>query len=153
MSDASSVFLSLGAWNWLILAALFFALELAAPGIFFVWFGIAAAVVGGLALVFEFSWQLQLVLFAVISVVAVVAARKYLRTDDASPARPLLNRRAQQHVGRSYVVAEDISNGYGKVRVGDTLWRAEGPDVAAGTRVRVTRADGATLIVEPDKGL
>jgi len=152
MSDVSSVFLSLGAWNWLILAALFFALELAAPGIFLVWFGIAAAVVGGLALVFDFSWQLQLVLFAAISVVAVVAARKYLRMDDASPERPLLNRRAQQHVGRSYVVAEDISNGYGKVRVGDTLWRAEGPDVSAGARVRVTRTDGATLIVEPEKG-
>lgn len=148
MSDVSSVFIGLGAWNWLILAGLFFALELAAPGIFLIWFGIAAAVVGGLALVFDIAWQVQLVLFAVIAIVAVVLARKYLRTDDTSAERPFLNRRAQQHVGKSYVVAEPISNGHGKVRVGDTLWRAEGPDAAEGTRVKVTRADGATLIVE-----
>jgi len=38
--------LALGAWNWLILAALLFVLELTAPGIFFMWFGLAAAVTG-----------------------------------------------------------------------------------------------------------
>lgn len=149
MSDISSVFLDLGAWNWLILAALFFALELAAPGIFLVWFGIAAAIVGGIALVFDVSWQVQFVLFAALAVVAVLVARKYLRTDDAAAERPLLNRRAQQHVGKVYVVADAIANGQGKVRIGDTLWRAEGPDAAEGARVKVTAADGATLIVEP----
>lgn len=148
MSDVSSIFLGLGAWNWLILAALFFALELAAPGIFLVWFGIAAAIVGGIALVFDVSWQVQFVLFAALAVVAVMLARKYLRTDDAAAERPLLNRRAQQHVGKVYVVADTIANGQGKVRIGDTLWRAEGPDTAEGARVKVTAADGATLIVE-----
>lgn len=149
MSEVSSVFLDLGAWNWLILAVLFFALELAAPGIFLVWFGIAAAVVGGLALVFNISWQIQFVLFAALAVIAVLVARKYLRTDDTSAERPLLNRRAQQHVGKTYVVADAIKNGQGKVRIGDTLWRAEGPDAAEGVQVRVTAADGVTLIVEP----
>lgn len=149
MSEVSSVFLDLGAWNWLILAVLFFALELAAPGIFLVWFGIAAAVVGGLALVFNISWQIQFVLFAALAVIAVLVARKYLRTDDTSAERPLLNRRAQQHVGKTYVVADAIKNGKGKVRIGDTLWRAEGPDAAEGAQVTVTAADGATLIVEP----
>lgn len=152
MSDVSSIFLNLGAWNWLILAVLFFALELAAPGIFLVWFGIAAGVVGTLALFLDISWQWQFVLFAVLAVVAVILARRYLRVDDASTERPLLNRRAQQHVGRSYVVAEAIANGRGKVRIGDTLWSAEGPDAAEGARVKVTAADGATLIVEPIKG-
>lgn len=149
MTEFSSIFVDLGAWNWLILAALFLALELAAPGIFLVWFGIAAAIVGGLALVFEISWQFQFVLFAVLAVAAVLAARNFLRSDDASAERPLLNRRAQQHVGKTYVVADAIANGKGKIRIGDTLWRAEGPDTAEGTSVKVTAADGATLIVEP----
>lgn len=151
MDGISSVFLDLGAWNWLILAGLFFALELAAPGIFLVWFGIAAAIVGGLALVFDIGWQWQLVLFGLLALVAVVTARKFLRIDDASAERPLLNRRAQQHVGKSYVVAEAIANGRGKVRIGDSLWRVEGPDTAEGARVTVTGTDGATLIVEPVK--
>jgi membrane protein implicated in regulation of membrane protease activity len=152
MNGISSVFFDLGAWNWLILAALFFALELAAPGIFFVWFGIAAAVVGGVALVFDLSWQWQLVMFGILSVIAVIAARKLLRADDDAAERPLLNRRAQQHVGKSFVVAEAIANGHGKIRIGDSLWRVEGPDTAEGARVKVTSADGATLIVIPETG-
>ncbi len=150
MDDISSIFVNLGAWNWLILAGLFFVLELLAPGIFLIWFGIAAGIVGALALLFNMAWQWQLMLFAALSLAAVIAARKFLRKDDAQSDRPLLNRRAQQHVGKSYVVAEAIENGRGKVKIGDTLWRAEGPDAAQGARVKVTGTDGATLMVEPE---
>ena len=88
-------------------------------------------------------------LFAVLSLVAVFAARRYLRSQEGESDRPLLNRRALQHVGRSYVLAEAIENGRGKVKIGDTLWRVEGPDAPAGTQVTVTGADGTVLIVEP----
>jgi hypothetical protein len=150
MNEVSSLFVSLGAWNWLILAGLFLVLELLAPGIFLIWFGIAAGIVGALALVFDVAWQWQLMLFAILSLAAVIAARKFLRKDDAQSERPLLNRRAQQHVGKSYLVADAIENGRGKVKIGDTLWRAEGPDAAQGARVKVTGTDGATLMVEPE---
>ena len=150
MTEVSSLFVSLGAWNWLILAGLFLVLELLAPGIFLIWFGIAAGIVGALALVFDVAWQWQLMLFAILSLAAVIAARKFFRKDDAQSERPLLNRRAQQHVGKSYLVADAIENGRGKVKIGDTLWRAEGPDAAQGARVKVTGTDGATLMVEPE---
>ncbi len=151
MDDVSSIFANLGAWNWLILAGLFFVLELFAPGIFLVWFGIAAAIVGAVALILDVSWQWQFMLFAALSLVAVFAARKFLRSNDAQSDRPLLNQRAQQHVGKSYMVADAIENGRGKVKIGDTLWRAEGPDAAQGAHVKVTGADGTTLMVEPIK--
>lgn len=150
MNEVSSLFVNLGAWNWLILAGLFLVLELLVPGIFLIWFGIAAGIVGALALVFDVAWQWQLVLFALLSLMAVVIARKFFRADDEQSERPLLNRRAQQHVGKSYLVADAIENGRGKVKIGDTLWRAEGPDAAQGARVKVTGADGATLMVEPE---
>jgi len=150
MNEVSSLFVNLGAWNWLILAGLFLVLELLVPGIFLIWFGIAAGIVGALALVFDVAWQWQLVLFALLSLMAVVIARKSFRADDEQSERPLLNRRAQQHVGKSYLVADAIENGRGKVKIGDTLWRAEGPDAAQGARVKVTGADGATLMVEPE---
>ena len=150
MNEVSSLFLSLGAWNWLILAGLFLVLELLAPGILLIWFGIAAGIVGALALLFDVAWQWQLMLFAALSLAAVLTARKFLRTDDAQSDRPLLNRRAQQHVGKSYLVSDAIENGRGKVKIGDTLWRAEGPDAAQGTRVKVIGTDGATLMVEPE---
>ena len=34
---------------------------------------------------------------------------------------------ASSNIGRSLVVEQAIQNGRGKVRVGDTLWQAEGP--------------------------
>lgn len=140
--------IELGAWNWLILAGLFMALELLAPGIFLIWFGIAAAIVGLLALLIEFAWQWQLVLFAMLSLAAVYVANKYLRVGDTVSDRPLLNRRAQQHVGKTYTLVEPIENGRGKVKIGDSLWRVEGPDAPAGVAVRVTGADGTVLHVE-----
>ncbi|MHA1165848.1 MAG: NfeD family protein [Alphaproteobacteria bacterium] len=150
MNEVSSLFFELGAWNWLILAGLFFVLELLAPGIFLIWFGIAAGMVGALALLTDITWQWQFVLFALLSLVAVLIARKFFRSDAQQSDRPLLNLRAQQHVGKSFVVAETIKNGRGKVKIGDTLWLAEGPDAAQGVSVTVTAADGSTLTVEPD---
>ena len=149
MNEVSSLFLELGAWNWLILAGLFFVLELLASGIFLIWFGIAAAIVGSLALLLDVSWQWQFVMFALLSLTAVVIARKFFRSDAAQSDRPLLNRRAQQHVGKSFVVTEPIMNGRGKVKIGDTFWLVEGPDAALGASVKVTAADGSTLTVEP----
>jgi membrane protein implicated in regulation of membrane protease activity len=66
----------------------------------------------------------------------------------AISALPDLNVRGQQYVGRSLVVEQAIEGGRGRVRVGDTLWAAEGPDVPVGTRVTVTGARGTVLVVE-----
>jgi inner membrane protein len=66
-----------------------------------------------------------------------------LKTD-----QPDLNRRAIQLVGRVGVVEEAIAHGYGRVRIGDTLWLVEGPDLPAGAEVRVTAAQGTVLHVE-----
>lgn len=151
MTGLTSYLAELGSWNWLILAGIFLVLELMAPGIFLVWLGIAAAIVGILSLTFDIAWQWQLVLFAVLSLVAVFIAYKYFRAGETVSDRPLLNRRAQQHIGKSYVVSEAIENGRGKVKIGDSLWRVEGPDAPQGSSVTVTDADGTVLQVKPAK--
>jgi membrane protein implicated in regulation of membrane protease activity len=61
---------------------------------------------------------------------------------------PDLNCRAAQLIGRSFVVEEVIEGGRGKVRVGDTLWAVEGPDLPAGAEVRVTAVNATLLRVE-----
>ena len=61
---------------------------------------------------------------------------------------PDLNVRGQQYIGRSLVVEQAIQNGRGKVRVGDSMWAAEGPDAPAGSRVTVTGTRGTVLVVE-----
>ncbi len=61
---------------------------------------------------------------------------------------PDLNVRGAQYIGREFVVAESIKGGRGRIRVGDTLWQAEGEDAPEGSRVRVKSANDTVLMVE-----
>ncbi len=46
------------------------------------------------------------------------------------------------------MIDEPIKDGFGRVALGDTVWRIAGPDLAAGQKVRIVGADGAVLKVE-----
>ena len=138
---------ALGPWNWMILAAILFVLEVTAPGIFFMWFGLAAIVTGLLAFALDIGWQWQLVWFCLLSLAAVLLALKYLRRHPLHSERPLLNERAVQHIGQCYDLIEPIVNGRGSVKIGDSIWRVEGPELPKGARVRILGANGTVLKV------
>ena len=142
------VLYTLGPWNWFILAVALFILETMIPGVHVLWFGLAAIVVGFLALAIGVAWPWQVLAFGLISVLAVFWVRKYARPDVAISDLPDLNVRGQQYIGRSLVVEQAIQNGRGKARVGDSTWVVEGPDAPAGARVTVTGAKGTVLVVE-----
>ncbi|MBV6417717.1 MAG: hypothetical protein CMLOHMNK_02471 [Steroidobacteraceae bacterium] len=134
-------------WHWWIAAAVLAALETFMPGAVAIWFAISAAVVGALVLIVPVPWQLQLVLFGVLGIVAIVAFRSYARRNPQTTTHPALNQRAAQYVGRQFTLIEPIQQGFGKVKVGDTVWKVAGPSLPVGTRVRVTGVDGAVLMV------
>ena len=136
-----------GLWNWVILAVLLFGLETVVPGVHFLWFGVAAILVAGLAFLTGIAWPWQLVAFALFAVATVFVVRRFSRSDNSPSDTPDLNARGAQYIGRVVVVADPIVSGRGKVRVGDTLWQAEGADAAAGTRVKVTAARDTVLVV------
>jgi membrane protein implicated in regulation of membrane protease activity len=144
----SEFFWSLGAWNWFIVAVALYVLETIVPGVHFVWFGLAAAIVGLAGLFLDISWEWQLIAFAITSCVTVLVVRRYAASDMASSDEPDLNLRAAQYVGRVVTVEEPIAGGRGKVRVGDTLWAAQGIDTPHGARVKVTGTLGTVLLVE-----
>jgi len=136
-------------WHWWVLAVLLILLEVLAPGTFFLWLGIAAAVVGLLLVVIpDLGWQLQVLIFAVLAVAAVFAGRAWLKRHPVKTEDSGLNRRGDALIGQIYVLAEAIQTGRGAVRVADTVWRAEGPDLPKGARVRVIAVQGTTLKVE-----
>ncbi|MFA6140326.1 MAG: NfeD family protein [Hyphomicrobium sp.] len=139
---------SLGAWNWFIVAVALFALESVVPGVHFVWFGVAAVIVGALGLTVDIAWEWQLITFAIISCITVFFARRYASPDVATSDQPELNLRAEQYVGRVVTVEEAIADGRGKVRVGDTVWNAQGSDAPQGARVKITGSNGTCLLVE-----
>lgn len=142
-------FLELGPWAWLILAVVLFALETVVPGVHFAWFGVAAIVVSALILSLGISWPAQLIAFAITAVISVFLARRWSNPKSEISDTPDLNVRGAQYVGRTVTVEEAIYGGRGKVRVGDTLWVAEGPDQPVGSRVRVSGVNGTVLMVEP----
>ncbi len=144
---------NLGPWSWWIVGLLLLAAELAAPGVFLIWIGLAALIVGAVSLLVwdlaVWSWQLQLLLFAVLSVVITLVGRRHFGASDAASDQPLLNRRGESLVGRTAMLAEPISNGRGRIRLDDTWWSVSGPDLPAGMKVRVAEWTGGELIVEP----
>lgn len=154
--DSLVDFLSrMGVWNWIFLGLLLGVLEAIIPGVYFLWFGIAALIVGVLAGAAQslgfgdvLTWPWQLVLFAVISLASVLWLRTLLRPDGRSDL-PNLNVRGAQYVGRTAVVEEAIVGGRGKVRVGDTIWSAQGADAPVGSNIRIVGIENTVLTVEP----
>ena len=136
-------------WHWWILAGLLLIIELTAPAFFFLWLGIAAAAVGLILLVFpSIPIETQLVLFGIASIVAILAWRKYRESRPLKTDQPNLNRRGQQYVGRVFSLTGPITNGVGKVTVDDSTWKVKGPDLPAGTHIKVTGVDGVVFRVE-----
>jgi membrane protein implicated in regulation of membrane protease activity len=136
-----------GPWAWIILGVLLFGLELLAPGIFFVWLGIAAVLTGLADGMLGLSWQASALLFAVLCVLAVVAGRR-LTGPYAREEASHLNQRGEALVGRTFTLDAPIARGEGRVRVDDSFWRVKGTDAPVGASVRVVRVEGTTLIVE-----
>ena len=144
----------LGGWSWVILGLVLLSLEILAPGIFFLWLGLAALVVGAVTLLVTgaaaemWIWQTQVLTFLILSVVLAYAGRSWLARTSKESDEPLLNNRVGQLVGRTATLEQPIANGVGQVRIGDTLWRVSGPDLPAGTKVRVRGGDSDRLDVE-----
>ena len=146
----SSFFTELQYWHWWIIGVGLVALEMLVPGTFFLWLGVSAGVTGVLLLILpELAWQYQIIVFSLLSVGSIYIGRKVWRPTHGDTDEPALNRRGAQYVGRVVKLAEPISNGRGKARVGDALWLVEGDDQPVGTEVKVTGVEGTVLQVEP----
>ena len=140
---------SLGVWDWFIAGGLLLVLEVLAPGVFMLWLGLAALLVGIISLFVEWSWQAQFIAFAAFAVAAIPLWRRLARQVEAATDQPFLNRRNEGFVGRIFTLEKPIVDGTGTMGIDDTVWRITGADIPAGSRVKVTRVDGTALHVEP----
>ena len=136
-------------YGWWLLALILVAVEMMVPGFFMLWIGIAAAALGLIGLFLpDLSFLTEAVLFVLLALISCYCYWRFVRRIADGPSdQPLLNRRAEQYIGRRYVLAGAIVNGHGKARVGDGLWLVEGPELPAGAAVEVIAVDGSTLKV------
>ena len=134
---------------WAALALLLIAAETLAPGAFLLWMGLAAAAVFlGVLLVPGIPVLAQAAAFVVLSFVTIQVYRKWFRKAARQSDQPLLNRRAAQAIGRVAELDQAIDRGRGRIRLDDAFWTVEGPDLPAGTPVRVIAVDGMVLKVQ-----
>src|SRR6516165_820527 len=133
-------------WHWLIGAAAFAVIEIAVPAMVCIWF--AAAALGTAAIAWlapGLAWEHQALIFAALSVASVAIGRVASARIRARSSGSRLNRRAETYVGRTFTLERPIVDGRGRLKIDDTVWLVEGPDLPAGTRVRVISADSALL--------
>ena len=141
-------------WNWqavtwAVVALLLLAAETLAPGAFMLWLGFAAAAVFVLVLVVPGLPVLaQVVAFLALSVLSIQIYRIRFRGRVRQSDQPMLNRRAEQLIGRVVPLESAIVNGSGRVQIADAYWDVSGPDLPAGSVVRVVAVDGMTLKVQ-----
>ena len=137
-------------WFWWGVALALFALEALLPGTFMLWLGFAGVGTAVIAMVIPMSGAGEWMLFAILSLISVALGWQYKKKHGMTPSdQPLLNRRGAQLVGQVFPLDVAIVDERGRIKIGDAYWTAHGPDLPAGTRVRVVAVDGTALRVEP----
>ena len=135
-------------WHWLVLAAAFAVIEIAVPAMVCIW--LAAAALGAAVIVWlapGIAWEHQALIFAALAIASVAIGRLAFTRIRGRSSKLHLNRRAETHLGRTFTLDRPIVDGRGRLKVDDTVWLIEGPDLPVGTRVQVTSVDNTLLRV------
>lgn len=136
-------------WHWLALGVALVIFEMLVPGAAMLWVGAAAIATGIISwLLVDLDWQTQFFIFGVLGITAVIFSRRYLKLKKTHSEDPLINHRYERLIGHVMHLATPIADGHGRVAVDDGSCLVTGPDLPAGSKVRVVAVDGAVLVVE-----
>lgn len=138
-------------WNWLIVGGVLIILEAFIPAFFLLWFGSAAVVIGFVVFfVPNIGWEVQIILFAFLSLASVSAWKMFLQSYFIKENdHEFLNQRGHELIGKVYELDADIHEGEGRISVKHTSWIVNGPEgLKKGDRVKVTGIEGIELNVE-----
>ena len=145
----SGLFDNLQFWHWLIFGIILIILEIFSPAAFFMWMGVAAGVTGLALLIFpNISWEMQFVLFSVASIVSILLGRAFFERKDINIEDPTVSQIRSELIGNIYRVEKAIQNGTGRIIVGESTWKAVGPDCDVNSQVKVVGVKGSVLEVE-----
>ena len=125
-------------WLWFIGGLLLIGGEIVLPGVYLLWIGLCALVVGVLVAVFpDLGLTWQLVSFA-LAMLGTVSLGFVIQRRGSPPITGELNQELHALVGQRFVAASDFQVGVGRVRVGDTTYAAVSAEaIQAGDTVAV----------------
>ena len=137
-------------WYWAVFGAVLGVIEIAVPAMVCIW--LAAAALGVAAIAWRYpglAWEYQSLIFAALAIASVAFGRTAFARTRLLESNKRLNRRAESYVGRMFTLDGAIVDGRGRLKVDDTVWLVSGPDLPAGTHVRVIGAESTVLQIEP----
>ena len=142
-------FVNWGVWHWLVLGFILLIAEIAMPGVFLLWWGLAANVVAGVMKLFpDLPLSSLAVIYAIIAMILSVIWWRYQHgKDQADQSNRALNQRNHAMIGSRGKVLEIAENGIGRGAFGDTTWRIKGHGLSVNDIIEVTGVDGITLNV------
>ncbi len=136
-------------WYWWVIALFLLVLEILTPGYFFMWMAVSGFLTGVIVwLIPATSMNLQILIFSLLSVVAIIVWKFYGKRHPTESDQPLLNKRGVQYIGRVFNLFEPIKNGQGKIKVDDSIWKVHGEDCDINSRVKVVAIRGTVFEVE-----
>ena len=112
-----------------------------------IWLAAAAFATGAVSWIVGLSWEQQALIFAAFAIASVAFGRIAFARVRLPSSAAHLNRRAQTYIGRTFTLDGPIVDGRGRLKVDDTVWLVEEPDLPAGTHIRVTGAENTLLRV------
>lgn len=142
-------------WHWLIFGVVLLVVELMISSTYLLWPAVAALCVGVLLLITPLGWEMQMILFFLISVATLVLGRSHFQRFVKGGEVSDLNDPTVSLVGRQVRAVMDFTGTEGRVELGDTQWaaRLEEPPatpVSENDLLHVRAVRGATLIVGPN---
>jgi membrane protein implicated in regulation of membrane protease activity len=138
---------------WFIIALVLFLLELVVPGFVIFFFGIGALITALVCLIAHPGINIQIIIFAVISVLSLLALRKLIQKKLFYSKESRSDAVEDEFTGKEAVAITDFgSDKKGKVEFKGTNWTAESEsEIKAGQTVIIIEKDSFKLIVEPKK--
>jgi membrane protein implicated in regulation of membrane protease activity len=137
-------------WAWIVAAGVLALGEMHVPGAYLMWIALGAAMAGAADAALGLTLAGQLGVFAAASALSCLGGYfVYRQLHRRRRGDVVLNARSQAMVGARGTVCEAFANGHGKVRLGDGVWLAAGPDLADGAPVVVSAVHGTRLVVQP----
>lgn len=135
--------------GWLTLGFVLLALELLAPGVFIMWWGLSALILAALsAFLPHLGIAYQIPIFAILAIIFSLIWWKYQHgKDKQDDEQTSLNSREHVMIGAKGVIVEILENGIARGKFGDTTWRVIGTDLKIGDKVQVQKVEGITLFV------
>lgn len=131
--------------NWLILGIFLVFIEILLPGVYVIWFGLAALVMGGVVALLPLSVVWQLALFALLSLISVLIGLKVYGFKKKNRPININKIRGSEYIGRRYILEAPVRNGEGRLSMGDSSWIIKGEDCEVGTQIEITDVSVNTL--------